>query len=118
MPELPEVEVTRRGIAAPLTGLTVDAVTVREPRLRWPVPAGLSTTLPGQTLRDIERRAKYLLLRFDRGTLILHLGMSGSLRVLDPAVPADPPPVRPRVTYLGHKEGAGHLTALFPGLRA
>ena len=89
MPELPEVEVTRRGIAAPLTGLTVSAVTVREPRLRWPVPAGLSTSLPGQTLRDIERRAKYLLLRFDRGTLILHLGMSGSLRVLDPAVPAE-----------------------------
>lgn len=82
MPELPEVEITRRGIAGPLTGRRVDAVIVRNPALRWPVPAHLGSTLPGQTLRDIDRRAKYLLLRFERGTVILHLGMSGSLRVL------------------------------------
>lgn len=88
MPELPEVEVTRRGIAAPLTGRVATSVTLRNARLRWPVPADLPATLPGQTLRDIDRRAKYLLLRFDRGTLILHLGMSGSLRVLDRDVPA------------------------------
>lgn len=86
MPELPEVEVTRRGIAAPLTGQTVSAVTVRNPMLRWPVPADLAAALPGQRLRHVNRRAKYLLLRFDHGTLILHLGMSGSLRVLDPEV--------------------------------
>lgn len=86
MPELPEVEVTRRGIAAPLTGQTVTVVTVRQPRLRWPITPQLASILPGQTLLDVDRRAKYLLLRFARGTVILHLGMSGSLRVLDSSI--------------------------------
>lgn len=90
MPELPEVEVTRRGIAAPLTGRRVSSVTVRNPSLRWPVPADLATYLPGQTLESIDRRGKYLLLRFNNGTLLIHLGMSGSLRVLDPSLAAAP----------------------------
>ncbi len=82
MPELPEVETTRRGISPHLVGHTVAGVVVRESRLRWPVPADLDAILAGRTVSHIERRGKYLLLCFERGTLILHLGMSGSLRVL------------------------------------
>ncbi len=87
MPELPEVECTRRGIAPLLTGQTVAAFVARNRRLRWPVPAALKTELPGQKIHEVARRAKYLLLRLDRGWLILHLGMSGSLRVLPAATP-------------------------------
>ena len=83
MPELPEVEVTRRGLAPLLEGARITAITVRNPRLRWPVPADLQQRLVGQTIRQIERRAKYLLFRFDHGTLIVHLGMSGRLRVVE-----------------------------------
>ncbi len=82
MPELPEVETTRRGIAPYIEGREVVAVTVREPRLRWPVPPTLATELAGQTVQRLERRAKYLLFRTAAGTMILHLGMSGSLRIL------------------------------------
>jgi len=82
MPELPEVETTRRGIAPHIEARTPTEVIVREPRLRWPVPRDLDTTLRGHRLARVERRAKYLLLRFEHGTLLLHLGMSGSLRVL------------------------------------
>jgi len=89
MPELPEVETTRRGIAPHLEAHTVSDVIVRQPRLRWPVPRGLKKTLVGQELILVERRAKYLLLRFPAGTLIIHLGMSGSLRVLPAATPPD-----------------------------
>ena len=85
MPELPEVETSRRGIAPLVSGRQVAAVKVRQPRLRWPVPAELAAILPGQTLQRVHRRGKYLLLAFPQGTLILHLGMSGSLRVLDSA---------------------------------
>lgn len=85
MPELPEVETTRRGIAGPLTGQCANGAVVRNASLRWPVPMHLITSLSGQTLRQVDRRAKYLLLRFDRGTLIVHLGMSGSLRILPTA---------------------------------
>ncbi|MEJ2107840.1 MAG: bifunctional DNA-formamidopyrimidine glycosylase/DNA-(apurinic or apyrimidinic site) lyase [Acidiferrobacteraceae bacterium] len=88
MPELPEVETTRRGIAPAVTGHVVRGVLVRDRRLRWPVPPGLSRDLPGATINKVRRRAKYLLLETDRGTVIIHLGMSGSLRV----VPADSPP--------------------------
>jgi formamidopyrimidine-DNA glycosylase len=88
MPELPEVEITRLGIAGPLAGHRIDAVTIRNGSLRWPVPAHLGHSLPGQTLRGIDRRAKYLLLRLDAGTLIIHLGMSGSLRILPAGTPA------------------------------
>jgi formamidopyrimidine-DNA glycosylase len=88
MPELPEVETTRRGIAPHLTGRRVRAVVVREPRLRWPVPAALVEGLTGARIAAVERRAKYLLLRTARGTALLHLGMSGSLRLLKADTPA------------------------------
>lgn len=87
MPELPEVETTRRGIAPHLTGRAVTRVVVRERRLRWPVPVGLEAYLAGQLIRAVERRAKYLLLRADFGTALLHLGMSGNLRILPIAAP-------------------------------
>ena len=88
MPELPEVETARRGIAPYLKGKRVAAVTVRDRRLRWPIPAALLKELPGQRIDAVERRGKYLLLRTAAGTALLHLGMSGSLRVL----PKDTPP--------------------------
>jgi formamidopyrimidine-DNA glycosylase len=85
MPELPEVETTRRGLAPHLEGRRVLAVTLRRPDLRWPIPGEIETLLPGQTIRAIRRRAKYLLMDTDVGSAIWHLGMSGSMRVL----PAD-----------------------------
>jgi len=89
MPELPEVETSRRGIAPLLEGHIVSDVVVRQRQLRWPVPRGLKKRLAGRELMLVERRAKYLLLRFSSGTLIIHLGMSGSLRVLPADTPAD-----------------------------
>ncbi|MCI1711171.1 MAG: bifunctional DNA-formamidopyrimidine glycosylase/DNA-(apurinic or apyrimidinic site) lyase [Chiayiivirga sp.] len=88
MPELPEVETTRRGIAPHLEGRRVVAVTLRRPDLRWPIPAAIRTELPGQRITAVRRRAKYLLLDAESGSAILHLGMSGSLRVLPAATPA------------------------------
>ncbi len=82
MPELPEVEITRRGIAPSLVGRAVTDVIARTPKLRYPLPKNLLTLLFGQTLAGIARRGKYLLLDFGNGTLLLHLGMSGSLRLL------------------------------------
>ena len=82
MPELPEVETARRGIAAHLIGQRIANVIVRQRQLRWPVPVALVKALPGQIIRAVERRAKYILLQTDAGTVLLHLGMSGSLRVL------------------------------------
>ena len=84
MPELPEVETTRAGLARHLEGARLARLVVREPRLRWPVPEDLGQVLTGTRLERLERRAKYLLFRFDRGTLIGHLGMSGSMRLVDP----------------------------------
>lgn len=81
MPELPEVETTRRGITPHILGKKVARVTVRDSRLRWRVPLALRRALPGQSILAVERRAKYLLLTTAAGTVILHLGMSGSLRV-------------------------------------
>src|SRR5215207_10845647 len=86
MPELPEVEVTRRGLAPQLSGRVISGVAVREPRLRWPVPRDV-LALAGRTVRAIRRRGKYLLVDCGDGHLILHLGMSGSLRVLPPGTP-------------------------------
>lgn len=89
MPELPEVETTCRGIAPHVEGRRVTAIHVRHPRLRWPVPtAALRRHLVGQRIERVERRAKYLLLRCATGTAILHLGMSGSLRIVDEGAPA------------------------------
>ena len=85
MPELPEVETTRRGVEPLLTGRQLEDFQVREARLRWPV--SLPQTLAGQSLERVERRAKYLLFVFSEGVLMLHLGMSGSLRVLDRDAP-------------------------------
>ncbi len=82
MPELPEVETTRRGISPHITGHTVTDTIVRQPLLRWPVRSDLAELLQGQPLVNVSRRAKYLLLTFPNGTLIGHLGMSGSMRVL------------------------------------
>lgn len=81
MPELPEVETTRRGLQPHLVGKRVGKVEVLESRLRWPVPAELPKLLRARTLLAIDRRAKYLLFRFSHGTLIGHLGMSGSMRL-------------------------------------
>ncbi len=82
MPELPEVETTRRGIAPHVLKHSVCDVIIRQSKLRWPIPRGLKNRLVGHAINAVERRAKYLLLRFDHGTLILHLGMSGSLRII------------------------------------
>jgi formamidopyrimidine-DNA glycosylase len=90
MPELPEVEITCRGIAPHIEGKTVTGVVVRDRRLRWPIPLGLEKRLSGLTLHRVRRRGKYLLLDFRTGCLILHLGMSGSLRVTDPGATLKP----------------------------
>ena len=87
MPELPEVETTRRGIAPYLIGRRVTGVILRRPDLRWPIPSEISALLPGQRIDAVERRAKYLLLHTEVGSALLHLGMSGMLRVLPPDAP-------------------------------
>jgi len=87
MPELPEVEVTRRGLAPHLIGRVISAVAVREPRLRWPIPRSVRA-LAGKQVRAVRRRGKYLLVDCGDGHLILHLGMSGSLRLVPPGTPA------------------------------
>jgi formamidopyrimidine-DNA glycosylase len=87
MPELPEVEVTRRGLEPQLTGRMISGVEVREPRLRWLVPRDV-LALAGRTVRAVRRRGKYLLVDCGDGCLLLHLGMSGSLRMLAPGTPA------------------------------
>ncbi|MFQ5654876.1 MAG: bifunctional DNA-formamidopyrimidine glycosylase/DNA-(apurinic or apyrimidinic site) lyase [Planctomycetota bacterium] len=90
MPELPEVEITRRGIEPHLLERHLEGAEVREPRLRWRVPPRLGRTLTDRVVRRVGRRGKFLLIETDRGTILLHLGMSGSLRVL----PASTPPGR------------------------
>lgn len=90
MPELPEVETTRRGLAPRVTGATVAALRVYDARLRWPVPEHLPARVAGRRVEALERRGKYLLFRFAEGTMIVHLGMTGSLTVHEA-----PPPRRP-----------------------
>jgi len=90
MPELPEVETSRRGVAPWLENQRVVRVTIREPRLRWPVPPAVAAGLTGRTVRSLRRRAKYLLIDTDDGSALVHLGMSGSLRIVEP----DEPPGR------------------------
>ncbi len=89
MPELPEVETTRRGIEPHVVGRRITDVVIRERRLRWPIEAGLEKALIGARFLSARRRAKYLLLDCEIGTLMVHLGMSGSLRVLT----CDEPPM-------------------------
>jgi len=86
MPELPEVEVTRRGVAPHLEGRVVEQVVLRREGLRWPFPPNLDALLSGREIRSTSRRGKYLLIHFEHGTLIVHLGMSGHLRVLPEGV--------------------------------
>ena len=94
MPELPEVETTKNGIAPHIQNQTLSELVVRQPKLRWPIPNDLNKTIKGLHVRDVRRRAKYLLIDFEskaqvfKGTLIIHLGMSGSLRVLQERAPA------------------------------
>ena len=87
MPELPEVETTRRGLAPHLVGKRIRHVVLRRPDLRWPVPYDVVETLPGQRIEAVRRRAKYLLIDTRAGSALLHLGMSGSLRVLPENTP-------------------------------
>ena len=82
MPELPEVETTRRGLL-PLVGNTVKSVAIRHATLRWAIPQHLIESLPQQILHSLTRRAKYILCEFDSGVLLLHLGMSGRICLLD-----------------------------------
>jgi formamidopyrimidine-DNA glycosylase len=86
MPELPEVETTRRGLTPHLVGKHITEVRVRDARLRWPVPDDYAALMRGARIDAIERRAKYLLWHSAAGTSIVHLGMSGSLRVISPEI--------------------------------
>ncbi len=87
MPELPEVETIRCGLASHICGHTIQDIIIRQPQLRWPVPNNLPQLLINQNIINIERRAKYLLLKFSHGTLIIHLGMSGSLQLVSQHIP-------------------------------
>ena len=116
MPELPEVETTRRGIAPHAIGRTIAAVDVHDRRLRWPVPMTLPATLTGRTVTRLERRSKYLLFRCERpassglsdhsGTLLVHLGMTGSLRWYSDASTA---PARRTHDHVDIRFGSGAL---------
>ena len=88
MPELPEVEITRRGLI-PLLNQTVANVIIRNASMRWPIPAHLPETLISQKLLSLKRRAKYILADFECGTLLLHLGMSGRISLLDRNYPPE-----------------------------
>jgi formamidopyrimidine-DNA glycosylase len=90
VPELPEVETTKRGIERALLGSRVLEAVVRERRLRWPIPKNFESSVRGQSVKSVERRAKYILIGFDAATLILHLGMSGSLRLVRPGTAPRP----------------------------
>ncbi len=90
MPELPEVETTLRGISPHIEKQIVSKVIIRQAKLRWLIPAELPHLIEQQPLNSLSRRAKYLLLHFTTGTLLLHLGMSGSLRV----IPTNTPPAK------------------------
>ena len=90
MPELPEVEVTRLGIAPHLQGRSISAIKIIDGRLRWPVPKALLKILPGKKVKSIARRGKYLLFEIDEGYVLIHLGMTGTLRVLPNNEPLKP----------------------------
>jgi formamidopyrimidine-DNA glycosylase len=87
MPELPEVETTRRGLVPHVLGRRIEAVRVYDPRLRWPVPGDLARRAQGRTIESVDRRSKYLLFRLGPDTLLVHLGMTGSLRAFTKAPP-------------------------------
>ncbi|MBF0182389.1 MAG: bifunctional DNA-formamidopyrimidine glycosylase/DNA-(apurinic or apyrimidinic site) lyase [Magnetococcales bacterium] len=105
MPELPEVETIRRGLAPLLVGRTLLETRVRDARLRWPVPAGaLAAATDGRVIREIGRRGKYLLLACGAGHLLIHLGMSGRLTWL-----AGPQPLRPHEHVIWRLEGGAEV---------
>lgn len=85
MPELPEVETTLRGIAPHVHGQLITDLTVRQPRLRWPVTQNIQKIVHWQKIRQLTRRAKYIVLELDHGSILIHLGMSGSLRIVEPS---------------------------------
>lgn len=87
MPELPEVETTLRGISPHIIGHKVTEIVIRQPRLRWPIPGDLTTLLHGKKLLCASRRGKYLLFNFGNGHALIHLGMSGSLRIINATEP-------------------------------
>jgi formamidopyrimidine-DNA glycosylase len=87
MPELPEVETTKRGLEPLIVSQVVERAILYRDNLRWEMPKHLVTTLASQTINAINRRGKYLLIEFDVGTLIIHLGMSGSIKVLSNDAP-------------------------------
>jgi formamidopyrimidine-DNA glycosylase len=87
VPELPEVETTRRGLEPHLKGQRIEKIVIRDRRLRWPIPAKLKQHATGSTIRNVERRGKYLLMSCADGWIIVHLGMSGRLRVLPKSAP-------------------------------
>ncbi len=88
MPELPEVETSKRGIAPHIEGQTISSVIIRQRKLRWPISWNIDKHLPGATVTSVGRRAKYLLINTTNGTAIVHLGMSGSVFVVDNQTPA------------------------------
>ena len=88
MPELPEVETSRRGIAPHIVGQRITSVIIRQRRLRWPISRIVDRSLPGQEVRSVGRRAKYLLINTGEGAAIIHLGMSGSVCIVDAGTPA------------------------------
>ena len=88
MPELPEVEITRLGLTPHLRDRFIANIVIRQPRLRWPIPENLIALAGNQRIRELKRRGKYLLLYLEKGAIIIHLGMSGSLRITDCSVPA------------------------------
>lgn len=87
MPELPEVETTLRGIAPHIEHQTIIDVIIRQPRLRWLIPPNIKKILTGEAIHHIERRGKYILFKMSKGTIIIHLGMSGHLRILTKPLP-------------------------------
>jgi len=89
MPELPEVETCRRGIEPHILNQTIEKIVIRQHKLRWPIPRRLPAYAEGKIISSVQRRGKYLLLNLDEGTIIIHLGMSGSLRICEPALAAE-----------------------------
>ena len=82
MPELPEVETTKRGLEQHVVGKQVLSAQIYQKQLRWEIPSHLLTTIKGEFIKKISRRAKYILIKFSNGTLVIHLGMSGSVSVV------------------------------------
>ncbi len=88
MPELPEVETSRRGIAPHIVDRSIEGIAIRQRKLRWPISKDVDRLLPGETVTSVDRRAKYLLINTTGGTAIIHLGMSGSVCIVESHTPA------------------------------